>query len=71
MWNIEMVTKEYGCGPLLPSDVEVGYLIVDSHQKVTDAVSPTFTSMQCATLLINNPHISYDCFLYLVHRRFH
>lgn len=34
MWNIDTVTKEYGSGPLMPSEVSVGLLTIDSHSKV-------------------------------------
>lgn len=31
MWNIEMVKREYGSGPLKPENVSEGYIHVDSH----------------------------------------
>ena len=36
MWNIDMVTKENGSGPLLPSEVNTGYLTISSHSKVSN-----------------------------------
>ena len=34
MWNVDMVTREYGSGPLLPCEVDVGVLTVSSHKQV-------------------------------------
>lgn len=35
IWNIDMVTREHGSGPLSVDDVENGLIRIDSHTKVT------------------------------------
>lgn len=34
MWNVDVVNKEYGSGPLEPSEVHVGFLTIDHHSQV-------------------------------------
>ncbi|XP_022340302.2 enhancer of mRNA-decapping protein 4-like isoform X1 [Crassostrea virginica] len=52
IWNIDMVTREHGSGPLSVDDVENGLIRIDSHTKaVMDAAfSPDGTALATASL---------------------
>ncbi|CAH1779762.1 unnamed protein product [Owenia fusiformis] len=52
MWSIDIVTRKFGCGPLYPDDIDVGYLVIDSHTKaIMDAsFSPDGTALATASL---------------------
>ena len=38
MWNVDSVVKEYGKGPHLPDEVDVGFLTIDDHTKVSSSL---------------------------------
>ncbi|XP_052817112.1 enhancer of mRNA-decapping protein 4-like [Mya arenaria] len=52
IWSVDMVTREYGDGPMFPQDVEIGLITIDSHSKpITDAAfSPDGTALATASL---------------------
>ncbi|XP_062607196.1 enhancer of mRNA-decapping protein 4-like, partial [Saccostrea cucullata] len=52
IWNIDMVTREHGSGPIPVDDVEFGLIRIDSHtQAVMDAAfSPDGTALATASL---------------------
>lgn len=52
IWNVDMVTREHGSGPLSVDDVEFGLIRIDSHTKaVMDAAfSPDGTALATASL---------------------
>lgn len=39
IWSVDMVTKEYGSGPLYPTNVETGLIRINSHVKVRSPFS--------------------------------
>lgn len=52
LWNIGMVTAQYGIGPVRPGDVETGYLEIIEHKKpIVDAsFSPDGTAIATASM---------------------
>ncbi|XP_041375558.1 enhancer of mRNA-decapping protein 4-like isoform X2 [Gigantopelta aegis] len=52
IWSVDMVTKEYGSGPLLLENVDNGVICISSHTKaiVDAAFSPDGTALATASL---------------------
>ncbi|KAL4234139.1 enhancer of mRNA decapping 4 [Mactra antiquata] len=52
IWSVDLVVKEYGSGPLLPSNVDVGLIQINSHTKpIMDAAfSPDGTALATASI---------------------
>ncbi|KAK7478360.1 hypothetical protein BaRGS_00030364 [Batillaria attramentaria] len=65
LWAVDMVTRDYGAGPLNPDDVESGRIVVIGHKEVD--WSDTGTSMSPRCLHQWQPHdgqpLSYLAFL--------
>lgn len=50
MWNVDIVTREHGKGPLKPDEVEHGFLTINDHKKV----SRTHSAIPILIKLLNN-----------------
>jgi len=38
IWSLDIVTKEYGCGPLSAENVDSGLIQINSHTQVSIAI---------------------------------
>ncbi|XP_076330889.1 enhancer of mRNA-decapping protein 4 homolog Ge-1 [Tachypleus tridentatus] len=52
MWHVDMVSREYGHGPIMVNQVEIGYQAFQEHQKpiIDAAFSPEGTALATASL---------------------